>query len=136
MRKIFLSYTTLIYNLINGITTPKDLDNALFSFGCNRLHVYRDIKKDPGEYEFVAPKDRSKINKVNSIITDAVTKAAIDGRVLWCRDISSAWNRSRVEFLANHGIVVDTSSELYLKLDSLNIPGWKELLKDKLECIG
>lgn len=132
MRKIFLSYTTLIHNLINNITKPEDLEDALFSFGCSRLHVYRDIKKNPGEYEYLKPKN---INQINSIITNAITKAALDGRVVWCRDIDSAWNRSRVEFLANHGITVDTSSEFYQHLDPLNIPGWKELLKDKLECI-
>lgn len=134
MRKIFLSYTTLIHNLINGTIKPSDLENALFSFGCSRLHVYRDIKKNPGEYEHF--KTKKDISFINNIITTAVTQAALDGRVLWCRDLDSAWNRSRAEFLSNHGIVIDTDSESFWKLDPLNIPGWKNLLKDKLECIG
>jgi hypothetical protein len=77
-RKLFISFTGLMYALKAGRITDDDLPNGLFVFGCTRDHVIT-----PGSWgehiESVVVENPA----AHSRLVDTLIKAELEGRVVW-----------------------------------------------------
>jgi len=77
-RKLFVSFTGLMYALKAGRINEDDLANGLYVFGCARDHAI--TPGTWGEYiESVVVKNPA----VHSRLVDTVLKAELEGRVVW-----------------------------------------------------
>jgi len=78
MRKLFPSFTGLMYAIVNGQVNHIDLTNGLFVFGCTRGHAI--IPGAAGEpVEDVVTKNQL----VHEMVVNAVILAEAEGRIRW-----------------------------------------------------
>lgn len=82
MKKLFLSYSSLLRQVYLGKVTAEDLSNGFFMFGCTRGHAFNPGAA--GETD-----ERQWNNGQNAVshpvIIDALVKAEQDGRAGWMR---------------------------------------------------
>lgn len=148
---IFLSYTGLLHTIVNKenrkIPFNKDLlKSGLYLFGCAREHVFRDVKKDPGELEYIS----NDIFKYNSYvgahfdIVDSISLAEKQDRVFWTNvpNLNSSMNKVMdiKKFLELRGIsFAKEDEEGYFNHGQSrihNYPMWTDLLGPKgVRCI-
>lgn len=82
MRKLCVSFTSLLYALVAGRVTAEDLGDALFYFGCVREHALRPWEDEINEVEWIARDvgdDRAK--EVHGQLVVALEAAQAEGRV-------------------------------------------------------
>ncbi len=77
-RKLFISFTGLMYALKAGRINDDDLANGLFVFGCTRDHAIA-----PGTWHEHIEDVVVKNPGVHARLVDVVTKAEAEGRVVW-----------------------------------------------------
>ena len=78
MRKLYPSFTGLMFALASGRIEASDLDNGLFVFGCTRGHVF-----EPGAAGERVENIVSSNPEVHAQIISALTTAEAEGRVRW-----------------------------------------------------
>lgn len=77
-RKLFISFTGLMYALKTGRINDEDLANGLFVFGCARDHAIT-----PGTWNEHIEDVVVKNPDVHARLVDVVLKAEGEGRVVW-----------------------------------------------------
>ncbi len=93
MRKLFVSFTGVMYAIKQGRVNEGDLANGLFIFGCTRGHAI--TPGAAGEYiESVV----SECPEVHKQLVEAITAAEADGRIRW-RTLEQHTNFEMVEDL-------------------------------------
>jgi hypothetical protein len=82
MRKLFLSYTSLLSQLSRNAVSAEDLVKGLFFFGCSREHVY-----NPGANGETDERtwDKGNYAKGYPQLLEAVQRAECEGRLEWRR---------------------------------------------------
>ncbi len=128
-RKLFISFSSLLYAVKAGRVQPKDLEDGIFYFGCTKEHLWR---KDAAENSDVRMafcmdgglkkrKNKREAERIYNIIRDAVFEAEKEGRATF-RDITEMNRYSRLNrLLEQNGI--DTSSVKHLEPGELCLEG-------------
>lgn len=83
MRKLFVSYTSLLREVSLGRVTDQDLQQGLFYFGCWRQHVMHP--GEAGEADELTWND-GKHAHAYPVIIKALVQAEADGRAAWHND--------------------------------------------------
>lgn len=82
MKKLFLSFSALLGQIVDGNVTQDDLDKGLFMFGCTRTHAI-----DPGAHNETDERTWNKGRNAEAYpsLLAALLAAEADGRAAWCR---------------------------------------------------
>lgn len=102
MRKLFVSFTSLLQLVSARQVSPEDLANGLFFFGCWREHAINP----GGAGETDTRESNPAYSGAHAIIRTAVLRAGVEGRVAWHNGKNrtrSPWMRLD-DLLAQHGI--------------------------------
>lgn len=91
MKKLFVSFTSLLREVGTGNVTPADLQQGLFLFGCRREHAL-----EPGAANEVDERTwhKGRFAAAHPVIKEAVLAAEKDGRAAWHnvpKRVDSAW---------------------------------------------
>ena len=80
MKKLFVSYTSLLREITDGTVTHDDLYDGLFFFGCRREHAY-----NPGASGETDERtwQNGRYAEAHPILVDALRVAEITGRAAW-----------------------------------------------------
>lgn len=83
MKKIFLSFTSLLSLLGSGKVTAQDLSEGLFFFGCTRRHAYEPgAQGESDERTF----HNGRYASAHPVLVSALRQAENEGRVAWRHD--------------------------------------------------
>lgn len=112
MKKLFVSFTSLLREVTEGRVTPDDLKQGLFFFGCRREHAL-----NPGAKGEVDERTwhQGRYAKAHPVIVAAVVEAERDGRAAWHnvpRRIDSPWRVLNNLLYANGFERLDTTHNL------------------------
>ncbi|KKU48815.1 hypothetical protein A3E96_03705 [Candidatus Uhrbacteria bacterium RIFCSPHIGHO2_12_FULL_46_13] len=102
MRKLFVSFTGLLQEMVNGRVTKEDLADGIFSFGCMREHALRPWEDETNEVEWIARDvgdERAK--EIHAQIVEALWVAEAHGRAQYRTDESNSYEKLNVLIVAN-----------------------------------
>lgn len=91
MKKLFVSFSSLLREVGTGAVTPADLQQGLFFFGCMREHAL-----EPGASGETDERDwnKGKFAHAHPAIKEALLAAEQDGRAAWHKvrkPVDGAW---------------------------------------------
>jgi hypothetical protein len=131
MKKLFLSFSTLLRAIADGHISAEDLQRGLFMFGCTRGHALEPGAK--GEA------DERKWNKgknavAHPILVNALLEAETAGRVAWLRDEDGRASRHHVTVF-NELMLANSLPQLKRTEDFSNhsYPEWRSRIEE--ECL-
>lgn len=78
MRKLFPSFTGLMYALADHRVNHIDLSNGLFVFGCTRGHAI-----NPGAFDEAVEEVVTRNPLLHAMVVRAITLAEEEGRIRW-----------------------------------------------------
>lgn len=127
MKKLFLSFSTLLREVAHDRITAEDLQHGLFMFGCTRGHALNPGAK--GETD-----ERTWSNGRNAVghptLVNALLAAEKDGRVAWLKDETGRATQSHVtvfnELMAANGLPLLKHTEDFAHH---SYPQWRERVK-------
>lgn len=83
-KKLFPSFTGLLYALKSGRVSAIDLDTALFCFGCTKDHAFNPGQHGEGnELDMAFSDNPAKGKAIHDIIVSALKKAQKENRVVF-----------------------------------------------------
>ena len=83
-KKLFVSFTGLLYALKSGRVSTSDLDDALFAFGCTKDHALNPGQHgEANEVEWAFRDNPKDGKKVHATVVAALKKAQKQGRVVY-----------------------------------------------------
>ncbi len=128
MRKLFVSFTSLVYGIAGGRVSDADLMTGLFAFGCTREHAM--TPGAGGEYVERGVKDHP---EAHSKLVAAVLLAEGEGRVAWRKDSNHHTNYELVSgLLVKNGIGdIDEASPTPGINDGYCYPGVRDRVEHK-----
>ncbi len=129
MKKLFLSYTSLLRLVAENVVTAEDLATGLFFFGCRREHAlnpgaageYDERKSFNGRFEHVHP-----------TIVQALLSAEAAGRAAWhnvAHRVDSSWDILD-KLLTNNGVPA-IKREFDYYSSHYSYPGVKDAVAEK-----
>ncbi len=81
-KKLFVSFTGLLYALKSGRVTTSDLNDALFCFGCTKDHALNPGQHGEGnEVKMAFSSNPKQGEEVHKAVVSALKKAQKEGRV-------------------------------------------------------
>lgn len=93
MKKLFLSFSTLLREIANGRVNEEDLNQGLFMFGCTRGHAFAPgAKNETDERTW----NNGKNAAAHPVLVNALAQAEKEGRVAWLKDEDGRATRSHV----------------------------------------
>lgn len=105
MKKLFLSFSTLLREIADNCLTEEDLKQGLFMFGCTRGHAIEPgAKGETDERKW----NQGKNAAAHPILVNALLEAERDGRAVWLKGEDGRATRSHVtifnELMAAKGL--------------------------------
>lgn len=105
MKKLFLSFSTLLREIAHGRMSEEDLQQGLFMFGCTRGHALEPGAKGETD-ERTWSQGRNAAG--HQPLVNALLQAEKDGRAAWLKDETGRATRSHVtvfnELMAANGL--------------------------------
>ncbi len=129
MRKLFLSFSGLLYALASGKITQDDLNTGLFYFGCRRQHAFHPEQDAYNEITSVSRDNAGVGERAHALLVEGLIKAEAEGRVNWRGE-----NENRYGELSKL-LVANGLPELHMSQDqhhSYSYPGVEDLVKEQM----
>lgn len=116
MRRLFVSFTGLLYGLQRNAVSQADLDNGVFYFACTRDHAVKPWESDYNELNIFEREDGSldgdAAATAHRLVIAAVTKAEREGRIAWRPNAETPNNfRQLNDLLAANGFATIMSDD-------------------------
>lgn len=133
-RKLFVSFTGLMYGIVAGEVSQTDLETGLFHFGCTREHAI-----NPGAAGEHVETVVRKHPDVHAMVVGAILLAEGEGRIAWrTREDGSGRYELLLPLLAANGYAIggaesligDWRSSRQYQMGHYSYPAVRDLVED------